>query len=287
MSDVVLVEFFDAHYYKVTAGGQTRYIPSVTTKLGVVDKPFLARWRGDLGNREADMRAYEAAQRGTRIHWAYATALKGGAVVYDPWQKPVYTEEGLAVLRTAHKEVSILRTQEEMYAISKLAEQFKRLDPRVLGVEETVYDLEQGDAGTIDNILELREGDYFIAGSKPLHLSGGIYINDLKTGSFLGDDVWLQLAPYTIAYEKLRGVQCAGALVTHTGSSLKSGIPGLKTMFCSREMLDVYYKKYRNISNVWNDRHEGERPETFEFPSLVTLTPRAVLEEQKMIKEAV
>lgn len=272
MSNVCLIEWFNAHYYKVTTeDGQVRFIPSVTTKLGVIDKPQLARWRGDLGNREADFRMYDAAQKGTRIHWAYATALSGGAVVFDPWQKPVYTEEGLAALRALHKEIAVLRTQEEMWAICKLAEQFKRLDPEVLAVEQTVFDLEQNDAGTIDNVLKIKGGDYYVSGPKPLRLSPGIYINDLKTGSFIGDDVWLQLAPYTIMYEKKHGVQCAGALVTHTGSTIKSGIPGLKTLFCSRELLDDYYKKYRRISDVWMDRHEGEAPETFQFPSLITL----------------
>lgn len=271
MSEVVLIEWFNAHYYKVTVGDKSYYIPSVTTKLGVLDKPQLARWRGDIGNREADLRAYEASQKGTRIHWAYATALKGGAVVYDPWQKPVYTTEGLDALRKEHGEIAVLRTQEEMCDISKLAEQFKRLNPEVLGVEETVHDLDQLDAGTIDNILLIKDGEYSIAGQKPLRLSGGIYVNDLKTGSFVGDDVWLQLAPYTIMYEKKHGVTCAGALVTHTGSSIKSGIPGLKTLFCSREMIQIYYQKYRRISDVWNDRHEGDHPETFQFPSLVTL----------------
>lgn len=271
MSNIVLIEWFNAHYYKVTVDGQARFIPSVTTKLGVIDKPQLARWRGDVGNREADMRSYEAAQKGTRIHWAYATALNGGAVVFDPWQRPVYTEEGLAALRKEHGEIAVLRTQEEMWAISKLAVQFKHLNPQILGVEEAVYDIERGDAGTIDNILRIEAGEYFIAGPKPLRLSGGIYINDLKTGSFVGDDVWLQLAPYTIMYEKKHGVTCAGALVTHTGTSIKSGIPGLKTLFCSRDLVEEYYKKYRRISDVWMDRHEGEEPETFQLPSLITM----------------
>lgn len=271
MSQAVLIEWFNAHFYKVTSNGQTRFIPSVTTKLGVIDKPQLARWRGDVGNREADMRSDEAAQKGNRIHWACAVALRGGAVIYDPWRKPVYTEEGIAELKRKHTEVTILRTQEEMWAISKLAEQFKRLAPEVMGVEESVYDLEQNDAGTIDSIFRVKEGEYSIAGPKPLRLSSGIYINDLKTGSFIGDDVWLQLAPYTIMYEKKHGVACAGALVTHTGSSIKSGVPGLKTLYCGREELQEYYKKYRHISDVYTDRHWGESPETFQIPSLITL----------------
>jgi len=271
VSDVVLIEWFNAHYYKVTVDGQARFIPSVTTKLGVIDKPQLARWRGDLGNREADFRMYDAAQKGTRIHWAYAVSLESGCVVFDPWQKPIYTKEGLAELEAKHKRIAILRTQEEMWAICKLAEQFKRLGPEVLGVEETVYDLEMGDAGTIDSIFQVKGGDYLISGSKPLHLSPGIYINDLKTGSFVGDDVWLQIAPYVIMYEKKHGVKVIGGLVTHTGSTMKTGIAGLKTMYCSREEIQNYYNQYRRISDVWMDRHQGEEPETFQIPSMITM----------------
>lgn len=271
MSEVVLVEYFNSHYYRVTVDGVTRFLPSVTTKLNILDKPQLTRWYADLGQREADMRKYEAAQKGTRIHWACAVALKTGAVIFDPWQKPIYTEEGIAALKAKYKEVAILRTQEEMLHILKLAEQFKRLAPVVLGVEETVYDLEEGDAGTIDSIFQVKAGDYLISGSKPLHLEDGIYVNDLKTGSFVGDDVWLQLAPYAVMYEKKHGVKVKGALVTHTGSTMKTGIPGLKTMFCERDLLQSYYQKYRRISDVWNDRHEGEEPETFQIPSLVTM----------------
>lgn len=276
MSDVVLVEWFNAHYYKVSSDGQVRFIPSVTTKLGIIDKPQLARWRGDLGNREADARMNEAAERGTRIHWAYAVSLKSGAILYNPWQKPIYTEEGISDLKKKHKEIVILRTQEEMWAICKLAEQFKRLEPVVLGVEETVYDLEAGDAGTIDSIFQVKGGEYLIAGQKPLRLSPGIYINDLKTGSFVNEDVWLQLAPYVVMYEKKHGIQCAGALVTHTGSTMKTGIPGLKTMHCDRDVIEQYYKKYRRISAVWMDKHEGEEPETFNFPSLITMPQKLV-----------
>ncbi len=272
MSDVTLIEWFNSHYYKVTVDGVTRFLPSVTTKLGIIDKPFLAQWRGDVGNREADNRLYDAQMKGKRVHWAYATALEGGAVVYDPWQKPVYTEESLATLKAKYEQLAVLRTQEEMWAICKLAEQFKRLNPKVLAVEHTVYDLTNSDAGTIDSILLINEGDYFVSGAKPLHLSGGVYICDLKTGNYLDDGVWYQLAPYAFMWEKMTGRQIAGALVTHTNSTLKKGISGLKTMYRDREtLINSDYKYYRHAAALWEGQHAGETPETFQFPSLISL----------------
>ncbi len=269
--EVVLVEWFNRHYYRVQVDGHTHFLPSVTTKLGIVDKPNLDRWRADIGNREADLRMYDAGQKGTRIHWAYETALKGGAVCYDPWQKPVYTDEGLADLRKRYKNVAVLRTQEEMWAVVRLAEQTKRLDPKILGVEEQVVDLVNHDAGTIDNILEIKTGDYMVSGAKPLHLEAGIYVNDLKTGSYVDDGVWLQLAPYTFMWEQKHSKQAAGALVTHTGSTTKGGIAGLKTMVRTRKELIQDYQYYRHAAALWEREHEGEEPSTFEFPSLVVL----------------
>lgn len=268
---VVLVEFFNEHWYKVTIDGQVRFLASVTTKLGVIDKPHLARWRGDLGNREADLRMYDAASRGTRIHWAYATALKGGAVVYDPWQRPVYTDEGIATLKAEHKDLAILRTQEEMWTISRLAEQFNRLHPQVLGVEETVWDVTANDAGTVDSVFKVEEGDYSISGRTPVHLGSGIYINDLKTGKFVDDNVWMQLAPYMVMWEKKHGLEAAGAIVTHTGSDIKTGIPGLRTLVRRRDQLLQDYEDYRHAARLWERQHANAQPATYEFPSVITL----------------
>lgn len=272
MSNVVLIEYFNSHYYRVTTpSGEVRFIPSVTTKLGIVDKPNLARWRGQIGNREADTIMHEAAERGTRIHWACAVALKGGAVIYNPWQKPIYTEEGIQAIKSKYPEVAILRSQDEILAICKLAELYKRLKPQVLEVEKTVYNLEENIAGTVDHVFSIVEDNYLIAGAKPLHLPSGIYIGDLKSGNYVDDNVFRQLAPYAHCYEQTKGIKVAGALVTHTSSTIKSGIPGLKVMYRPRELLfSKDLTAYRHAAALWDADHEGEQPETFQFPSMIS-----------------
>lgn len=270
--DVTLVEWFSEHWYKITENGVVYFIPSVTTKLGVVDKPNLARWRGDIGNREADLRLHDAGQRGTRIHWAWEIALKGGAVIYDPWQNPVYTAEGLAEIRKKFAIDAVIRTQDEMWQLVKLKKQYDILKPTVLGVEVRVYDLASMDAGTIDGIYKIESGLYPIAGAKPLALPGGIYINDLKTGSYVDDNVWLQLAPYAVMYEHMFGVKVAGALVTHTGAAVKGGIAGLKTLYRDRETLvGKDYQDYRRASDLWLRNHADDKPNEYQFPSIISL----------------
>lgn len=274
MSDsITLIEHFDDHYYKVISNDQAHYLPSVTTKLGIIDKPFLAKWRGDIGNREADMRSYEAASKGKRIHWSWEVVLKGGVVIYDPWQRPVYSAEQIAALKAEHGEVSVLRTQEEMAHVKRLMDQFEILHPNVLGVEVKVYDIANRDAGTIDHIYEIEAGNFPVAGSKPLQLTGGIYVTDLKTGSSVDDeDVWLQLAPYAKMYEDRFSVKVAGALVTHSNANVRSGIPGLKTLFRSREQLiGQDYPAYRHAASLWERKHKDDLPKTFTFPSLIKL----------------
>lgn len=270
---VTLVEAHDDRWYKIVVEETVYYLPSVTTKLGILDKPFLARWRGDIGNREADMRVYEASERGKRIHWAFSIALQGGAVVYDPWQAPVYREEDIAAIKAQHGgRVAILRTQDEMFQIHKLQMQFNILKPKVLAVETPVYDLDNKDAGTIDHVYEILGGKYLVAGKTPLSLSGGIYVGDLKTGKAVDETAFMQVAAYSQMWEKIHDVKVAGALITHTNSQLKSGIPGLNTILIKREeLVEAYYPTYRKAAALWEDQHKEDRPALYEFPSIIKL----------------
>lgn len=42
--------------------------PSVTEIVGILDKPFLAFWRGKIGNAEADRISKESTARGRNVH---------------------------------------------------------------------------------------------------------------------------------------------------------------------------------------------------------------------------
>jgi len=272
--EIALIEWFDDHFYKVIVDGKTRYIPSVTTKLGVIHKEALMKWYGDIGTREAELRKYDASQRGKRLHWARENLLTGGVVIYDPWQNPVYTEAQLADLKIQYNgKVVILRTQEEQFQIHKLQKQLKILKPKIVGVEVKVYDLENNDAGTVDGIYEIEEGDYLINGSKPLHLEAGLYVEDFKSGAYLDEMVWLQLAPYAVMCEAMFKKKIMGALITHTGANqIKGGVAGLATKYRDRETLfGKDYPAYRHAAALWEHKNKDREPETKEFPSFITL----------------
>lgn len=52
--------------------------PSVTELIGLLDKPFLAKWRGKIGNEEADRIMHESAERGRTVHECVESYLRDG-----------------------------------------------------------------------------------------------------------------------------------------------------------------------------------------------------------------
>ncbi|KKK80020.1 hypothetical protein LCGC14_2827700, partial [marine sediment metagenome] len=89
--EVKMIQYFDDHWYRreierKESDNEIRWYPSVTTKLGIVAKYGLDKWRGDIGNREADLRALEAQNRGSRVHRAWQVYQEGGSVGFWRWQ---------------------------------------------------------------------------------------------------------------------------------------------------------------------------------------------------------
>lgn len=268
---IKMISYFNDHIYKITDNGKDYYLPSVTTKLGIEKKPNLDRWRGDLGNREADLRMYEAAERGTRIHYAWFVYVMGGTVIYNPWQHPNYTDHEIQELKQKSLHFMILTNQDEMLQLWKLQRFFESVNPIVKHAEMMVYDLSLGIAGTLDNALFIEKGTYDVNGSKKLVVPvSGLYIADLKTGKVVDDTVWNQLAPYAKAYQSMGHGEPVGAIVLHTGSTVKSGIPGLSVPLRTADQLEHDFLIYQKISDIWQERNPNFGPDIFEFPSLIT-----------------
>jgi len=276
---VTQIEWFDSHFYRVDFDlsddgdkPETRYIPSVTTKLGSVAKPFLAHWRGDIGNREADLRVMEAADRGSRVHYAYDVFKRGGAVIYQPFNRPTYTQEEInKIFEDYAGIVSVLNHQEEMYQVYKLQRLYKILKPTVLFSEHIVYSLESNDAGQVDDIWQIEAGEYKVIGAKPLIIEeSGLYVNDLKTGKEIDDDAFLQTAVYLKLAESMGLGEFKGTLITHTQAKTKQGIEGLTVYHRKRPQVEQDYSDYLKIADIWQRKFGDLRPKCFEFPSLIT-----------------
>ena len=272
--DVKMIDWFDDHWYRVRYLNEAKqevedYFASVTTKLGILAKPFLIKWYGDIGTREAQRKMREAADRGTRIHWAWYFWAVGGAVVYQDRRSPAYSKEEMDELYTKYAgKVWTLENQDEHYDFLKLVSMFDILKPNIFESEKKVFNIEHREAGTADNIMQLAEGEYLVSGKTPLKLPGGWYIGDLKTGAAVGKENFMQISAYVHCAESMGYSRFQGALIYHTQSSIRTGIPGLKVYHLTREEIDQHYADFRDISRVW-ERQSKSKPKIRQMPCLV------------------
>lgn len=268
------VAWYDDRFYQFEfEDGKIEFFASVTTKLGIVAKSFLAKWRGDVGNAEADRVMMQAQDRGTRIHSAFETLCKGGIVIFNPKKKPVYKSEEILELAKGYPLYYIVDDQSEMHDAWKLQEFLNIVKPKVLFSEVIVYDIENKDAGTVDAVLEIKEGTYFIDGSKPVKLVGGVYVADLKSGKTVDSSAYKQMACYAkcaISMGLIEKEKVVGTLVLHTGAQTRSGIEGFSAKLRTAEEVETDYAKYRRTAAVWQDENENFSPKVFDLPSFIS-----------------
>jgi len=281
--EVKMVSWFNEHWYKINALIEeilkTFWIPSVTTKLGIIDKPFLPKWRGDIGNREADMRVFEAGQRGTRIHHGFNVLVKGGSVIYNPSLNPVYKpEEILAMVKESKEDVFVCQYQDEMLQLLKLQRWMEVVNPKILFAEKTVYSLPKdggmGDAGTADLGVFIEGGTFMVNGSRGVTIPTGNYIIDLKTGNAVGDEAYYQTACYARCATEMGLGAFNRTIILHTSSRNKGGIEGLSTLLRDDSDVMADYKAYRLASDLWEIKNKGAEPRDFEFPSILKLNQK-------------
>lgn len=284
------VEWFDSRWYKIEtqdpadeAKKVVDYFPSTTTILGASAKPWLARWRGQVGNREADTIMFEAQARGVRIHEAWEVLTSGGVVIFNPWESEKFSAERIQELEAEHMGlVYQMRNQEEMFQAWKLDQWLKAVKPVEIYNEQNVYSRTKRRAGTLDNIALIEAGSYEINGSEKVKLERGLYIGDLKSGANVDDDAFLQIADYRASFEEMAasGVDWArelvekygpvkGGFILHTGAKTKKGVPGLATHFVDREQMTRDLNDVDHVHAVWLRKNKDLKPEVFDFPAIV------------------
>ena len=276
--EVKQISWFDDHFYKIRYENEAKveiedYLPSVTTKLGALAKPFLIGWYGDIGTREARLRMVEQADRGSRIHWAWEIYTQGGIVIFDDPRVPLYTKEEIRAIEKAYNYNSIiLKSQDEMYQMMKLQKFMEIINPVSIESEKVVYDIENRDAGTMDNLIEINEGEYLISGAKPIKLPGGFYVFDLKTGNYLGKEARMQISAYGKCVETMfPDIQIVGGLIGHTGSKNKTGIPGFSLTYLDIDQMHREYQDFRDIARVWDRNFGTRKPIIRQVPGFLTL----------------
>ncbi len=269
------IDWFDDHFYKIEYVNEAKqdiidYLPSTTTKLSALAKPFLIKWHGDIGNREATMRRDEAGERGTRLHYAWATYITGGAVIYNPPKTPLYNAEELAELKKKYPNCWMITNQGEMWDMMKLQKFVQILKPKSIASEVILYDLENHEAGTADNIFDIEAGSYLINGATPLVLPAGRYMFDLKTGASIGDGD-MQVANYATMAKKTGYGEILGTLIGHTQSKNKKGIEGFGISYQDEKKIAEKYQDFRDIARVWERQFGTKKPIIRQIPGIIIL----------------
>lgn len=269
---IAVAEYFDDRVYRIPLGnGKYHDIASVSTKLGIEDKPFLLKYYAQLGWEQARRELHRAGDRGKRIHFALWVYLQGGIIIYNPWQKPSYSELQVEEFKKESNGLFFAFTeQDEMLAMHKLQKFFEITGAKIFHSEHTVFSIEDDIAGTLDMALQMEKGTYDVNGrSKLIIPQTGILIADLKTGNQIPDNVWEQIAPYAIAYEKMNNMQAIGGLVLHTSAATRTAIEGFATQFRDRISLNGSMEIYKSLAYVWNQRNPDFGPKAFTFPTMI------------------
>lgn len=274
--DIKMCSWFSEHWYKIQfEDGTIDYYPSATTKLSELGNKELLRWYGDVGTREAQKRMKEGGDKGSRIHHGAQIMVQGGAVIYNPMKHPNYTGEEISKMRKKYNEVYVLEDQAEMLDIWKIKKLFSILKCQIIGTEFIVYSIKNREAGTVDLALRFKEdGVYEGINSKPIKIEAGIWLADYKTGN-LYDKANMQLADYGEMYLEMSSKEIGelykGALLIHTGSKTRTGIPGLALVLLDREQLKEDYSDFRHTAAMWARKNKNAAPRLLEFPALLTM----------------
>lgn len=276
-NEIKMIQYFDEHFYRriihmETSEDQVKWYPSVTTKLGIVEKYGLDRWRGDIGNREADIRLGESQNRGSRIHKAWQVYQNDGSIGFWRWQIDEVKPEA----------DFILQDQGEYLDFLKLHSFTEIVKPEFLATEFILYSDKYGEAGTCDNILGIKKGSYMISGSKSLVLEGGTYIADLKSGKEVYDEAFMQEASYIAMYNEM-GLNkiwgdMKGALTLHTNAKTRGGIVGFSATLRTIPELREDFEDFRAVSKVWERKNKNAAPKDFTFPQVIRRTETKTLE---------
>lgn len=282
--------WFDDMFYPIKSTleetlGQTIYLPSVTSILNASPKPWLPRWRGDVGNERADQITREAMDRGQRVHQACYVLMRGGNVIFKPNQGGIFSYRELSDMEATAPFVTLFE-QEEYWMVYKFGLWLNALKPEILYNEMTVYDELFGCAGTLDLLMKIPEGHDDI---EPGH-----YIVDLKTGKDVGDEAYMQVSAYA---ELLRRTfirenislqdEVKGAIVLHLNAKTKTGIEGLATHLRNREEMSDDLGVFMATHLVWKRKNMGGAPTVRELPALINLnvlTEEHAGEEAKQVK---
>ncbi len=255
-TNVTRMDTRDGRFYEVVDNdGVIKHYPSVTTVLKAFPSDYLAQWRGNVGNEEADRVFKEAGERGTFIHKSFEDLLTGTAFHYR--EIP------------AGQRGFVIDDQTLFIQLYRLAEFMRLVNPIVLASEQIVYNHEYEFAGTIDMLLDIEDGQYAINGRNPVYLPKGVYLVDIKTANSIHQTHHWQLGAYAHCLTAF-GYIIKGTIILHTRSLNKGGIEGFGAKLRSQNEWKEDFYNFLKVKSVFDIN--PKKPQIFNIPITIQLS---------------
>ncbi len=283
--EIEVISWFDDRFYKIDFDNLDPedkkkyakdkagidYFKSSTTILGSAPKEWLAHWRGQVGNWEANRIMGEAQEKGSRVHEAISGLINGGQIIFNDPKVPKYDDEEIKEL-TKDIPALIIKSQQEHLEIYRFAQFCEEVKPKFIATDFVVFSLVHEYAGTLDILAEIEGGKYSINGVKPLEIQKGRYIIDIKTGQEDDLNYPKQLASYMVGYEEREQStgDIDGGILIYTNAKTKGKIEGLKTVIYTKEELQKHFTGFLNIKKV-SDEYGIDKPKLVLLPSILKL----------------
>ncbi len=251
------------------------YLPSVSTiKSNSEPRPYLERWRGDVGNERADRISEVALDKGSSIHNAIDLLVNGADVIYQNLKtKNISDKEIKQYQKKRRRPILVIHKQEEMVQVARFQRLINVLNPKILEAEQSVFNLQECYAGTLDQVWDLPGGTYEINSSrKKTKFAQGIYIVDFKTGKGYDEQsTYIQLSAYLQAHHMKEKI--VGAIGIHLNNNNKSGLDGVKLYHKTKEELETYFEQFKTYKKIFFFRNPVF-PKKFEIPLIITMDKR-------------
>lgn len=247
------------------------FLPSFTTIYGNTEPmPFLPKWRGKVGNVEADIISEVAKQKGSNIHNAIDLLLKGHAIIFQNPKNQNVSEAEIKAFKKKHKRpVNVLYSQEEMIQVTRFKRLIDVIKPEIVDTEQHLFNFKECYAGTRDQKWIVSKDVTLKLSSKTTKVvPAGTYVVDLKTGKHFDDKyASTQLSAYAEADPESEKI--TGAIGINLNKERASGVDGYDIMIKTREELAPYFEHFKDLKRIFFFDNPV-RPKKFELPLVIT-----------------
>lgn len=229
--NIIQITTLDERWYHILE--KDRFVPSSTWIADYYPKGIqFFKWLADKGWDEAEAIKQAAGDKGSRVHHAIEQLLLGNEVAMDNLFPDSDGEQG---------EITV----EEWEAVMSFYDWWKETNPRLITLEQVVYNEQEDYAGTLDLICEI---------------DGEIWIVDFKTSQYIWPSHELQVSSYFHA-DNIKATRMG---------ILQVGYRKNKKGYKFTEIQDKF-PLFLAAKLIWAEENAGKQPKQKDYPRTLTL----------------